>query len=187
MKNFTDYSDITSIRSRDSYIVVYTIFILGSILLTSAGTLLYYKVFINASINLHDKMFSNILKAPKRFFDTNPSGKFAEDFVHNKNISQFPGRILNRFSKDMGTVDESLPNIAIDALQVFLIMCGTLITVFIVIPWIIGPAIVLGIIFFYFRVVYMESAQDIKRLEATSKSTSIFLSKYFQSYLRKYF
>jgi hypothetical protein len=29
-----------------------------------------------------------------------------------------PGRILNRFSKDMGSIDELLPSAMIDALQV---------------------------------------------------------------------
>lgn len=44
---------------------------------------------MRASKVLHNKMFSSILGATMRFFDTNPSG-----------------RILNRFSKDMGAIDE---------------------------------------------------------------------------------
>lgn len=47
-------------------------------------------------------MFSNILAATMRFFDTNPSG-----------------RILNRFSKDMGIVDEILPRMYLDSIQVW--------------------------------------------------------------------
>ncbi|KAJ8916751.1 hypothetical protein NQ315_013956 [Exocentrus adspersus] len=138
--------------STDSYIIIYTIFIIGSIILTSARSLLYYKVCMNASINLHNKMFSNVLQAPMRFFNTNPSG-----------------RIMNRFSKDMGAIDELLPKAALDAIQIFLVMSGILVMVFIVTPWIIAPAIILGILFYYFRVIYLSSAQDIKRLEGTSK------------------
>lgn len=78
LKNITEYKDIPSIRSQDSYILIYTAFIIGSIILTSARSLLYYKICMTASINLHNKMFANVLEAPKRFFDTNPSGKFAE-------------------------------------------------------------------------------------------------------------
>lgn len=47
---------------------------------------------MRSSQKLHDKMFDGVISAPMRFFDTNPSG-----------------RILNRFSKDMGAIDELLP------------------------------------------------------------------------------
>ncbi|XP_018576132.1 probable multidrug resistance-associated protein lethal(2)03659 isoform X2 [Anoplophora glabripennis] len=153
LKNVTNQVDITSIGSRDSYIIIYTIFIIGSIILTTARSLLYYKICMTASINLHNKMFSNVLQAPMRFFDTNPSG-----------------RILNRFSKDMGAVDELLPRAGLDALQIFLVMFGILVMVFIVTPWMVAPAIVLGIIFYYFRLIYLETAQDVKRLEGTTKA-----------------
>lgn len=56
---------------------------------------------MRSSIKLHNLMFSNIMSATMRFFDTNPSG-----------------RILNRFSKDMGIVDEILPRMILDSMQV---------------------------------------------------------------------
>lgn len=46
-------------------------------------------------------MFECIARSPMSFFHTNPSG-----------------RILNRFSKDMGAVDELLPQAMIDCCQV---------------------------------------------------------------------
>lgn len=56
---------------------------------------------MNASKNLHSKMFSALLITPMKFFDTNPSG-----------------RILNRFSRDMGIIDEILPRMVLEAIQV---------------------------------------------------------------------
>ncbi|KAJ8935675.1 hypothetical protein NQ314_012696 [Rhamnusium bicolor] len=79
-------------------------------------------------------------------------------------------RILNRFSKDMGAVDELLPRAALDAIQIFLVMSGILIMVFIVSPWIIAPAVILGLLFYYARVVYLASAQDVKRLEGVTRA-----------------
>lgn len=67
------------------------------------------RVCMNASKALHNKMFNCILRAPMKFFDTNPSG-----------------RILNRFSKDMGAVDEVLPKVVLETLQIFFIMLGIL-------------------------------------------------------------
>lgn len=67
------------------------------------------RVCMNASKSLHNKMFNCILRTPMKFFDTNPSG-----------------RILNRFSKDMGAVDEVLPKVVLETLQIFFIMLGIL-------------------------------------------------------------
>lgn len=69
----------------------------------------------------------------------------------------------------MGSVDELLPKALLDTLQIFTVMAGILIMVFIVNPWMIIPTIILGIIFYYTRVLYLSSAQDIKRLEGISK------------------
>uniref|UniRef100_A0A0U9HZ93 Putative ABCC protein n=1 Tax=Chrysomela populi TaxID=154003 RepID=A0A0U9HZ93_CHRPP len=141
------------IESQKNYIYIYTIFIAGSIILTTARSLLFYQVCMNASKGLHNKMFSNVLKAPMRFFNTNPSG-----------------RILNRFSRDIGAVDEILPKATIDAITAFLVMLGILMMVFIVTPWMILPAVILGILFYFFRRVYLSSAQDIKRIEGVNRA-----------------
>ncbi|KAJ8967793.1 hypothetical protein NQ317_014819 [Molorchus minor] len=152
MSTNPSFSDTTE-RSRDFYIIVYTIFMACSIVLTPLSRNLCYWIFMKASKRLHNKMFSNILQAPMRFFDTNPSG-----------------RILNRFSKDMGVIDELLPRSTLEALQVFLVMAGILGLVFLMSPWMVLPAIVLGALFYYFEVVYVTGAQRVKRLEGVTKA-----------------
>lgn len=59
------------------------------------------KYLLYVSHRLHDKMFECVSQSPMSFFHINPSG-----------------RILNRFSKDMGSVDELLPQAMIDCFQV---------------------------------------------------------------------
>lgn len=75
---------------------------------------------------------------------------------------------MNRFSKDMGAVDEFLPKAMLEALQILLVMCGILTMVMLVNPWMVIPMIVMGVIFYFIRVIYLAAAQDIKRLEGTS-------------------
>lgn len=87
-----------------------------------------------------------------RFFDTNPSG-----------------RILNRFSKDMGAVDEVLPKAILDASQIILNMVGAIVVTATVNPYFLIPIGVLGLIFMAVRTMYLKTSKNIKRLEGISK------------------
>ena len=51
-----------------------------------------YLVCLRCSIKLHERIFSNLLRAPMRFFETNPTG-----------------RVLNRFTRDLGQIDQKVP------------------------------------------------------------------------------
>lgn len=134
------------------YINIYTALIVGAVILNTARSLLFFKITMRASKGLHDTMFNNILQATMRFFDTNPSG-----------------RILNRFSKDIGAVDEILPKALLQTLQIFLVGAGILVMAFIITPWLIVPTAIVTVMFYYTRKVYLASAQNVKRLEGTSK------------------
>lgn len=70
-----------------------------------ARSMSFYKLAMVSSMKLHNVMFGSVINANMRFFDTNPSG-----------------RILNRFSKDIGAVDELLPKAILDSGQVSIIM-----------------------------------------------------------------
>lgn len=162
--NFIEYANITNgteylqegltYYTQNEYIYIYTIFIVLTILLTTFRSIFFFKVCMNASKNLHNSMFSNVIQATMRFFDTNASG-----------------RILNRFSKDIGAVDELLPSSMLDALQIFMLMLGILCMVFIVTPWMVGPAVILSALYILIRNVYLATAQDVKRLEGISTSS----------------
>lgn len=97
-------------------------------------------------------MFQGVTRARMYFFHTNPSG-----------------RILNRFSKDMGQVDEILPSVMIDVIQIFLQLAGIIVVIAVVNPWFIIPTVCIGIIFYYLRWYYLSASRNIKRVEATSK------------------
>lgn len=137
----------------DTAIYIYFVLILGSVFITSIRSIFFFKVCMTASKILHDTMFRCILAATMRFFDTNPSG-----------------RVLNRFSKDMGAVDEQLPKAMLETLQVLLVMTGILTMVTIVNYWLLVPMVVMGFLFYKVRGIYVATAQDVKRLEGTTRS-----------------
>ncbi|XP_046746877.1 ATP-binding cassette subfamily C member 4-like [Diprion similis] len=134
-------------------IQIYTILIAAAIFFLSLRSLLFMKICMTASRTIHDSMFSNLLRATMRFFNTNPTG-----------------RILNRFSKDVGAMDELLPRAMLEALQVFTVMLGILAMIGIVNPWTIIPMLFVAVLFYWIRVYYLKTAQDIKRLEGITKS-----------------
>lgn len=107
---------------------------------------------MKASTHLHNLMFQGVTRATMFFFNTNPSG-----------------RILNRFSKDMGQVDEILPSVMIDVIQIFLSLGGIIVVVAIVNYWFLIPTLIIGIIFYYLRNFYLMTSRSVKRMEATSK------------------
>lgn len=107
---------------------------------------------MRASKVLHDRMFGAILHAPMRFFDLNPSG-----------------RILNRFSKDMGSIDEIMPRVMMDAVQIISVMCGILVVVVIVNPPMIATLSIAILLFGLIIKLYLRPSQDLKRLEGICK------------------
>lgn len=115
-------------------------------------SLSFYSICVHASQRLHDNMFKGLISTSMRFFDTNPSG-----------------RILNRFSKDMGATDEFLPKAVLDATQIIFNMFGSIIVTTIVNPWFILPIAILGLVFMGVRKVYLKTSKNIKRMDGTSK------------------
>lgn len=107
---------------------------------------------MHASKVLHDRMFCSILNATMRFFDQNPSG-----------------RILNRFSKDMGAIDEFLPKAMMDFIQIALVMFGILIVICVVNPILMLAIVIVALVDMLILKVYLRPSQDLKRLEGICK------------------
>lgn len=89
--------------------------------------------------------------------------------IMKKSIIIFSGRILNRFSKDIGTIDELLPKILLEALQMTSVVVAILIMLMILNQWMIIPIIIQAILFSFWTRFYLKTAQGVKRLEGVSK------------------
>lgn len=134
-------------------IYIFTALTIATVALTLSRSFLFFNVAMKASMALHDLMFSGITKATMYFFNTNPSG-----------------RILNRFSKDMGQIDEVLPMTIVDVFQIFLALAGIIAVVAVVNPYTLIPTIFIAILFYYLRRFYLMSSRNLKRMDAISKN-----------------
>ncbi|KAM7361614.1 putative multidrug resistance-associated protein lethal(2)03659 [Cochliomyia hominivorax] len=134
-------------------IYIFTFITVATIIITVTRSFLFFNVAMKASQNLHNSMFRGITRASMYFFNTNPSG-----------------RILNRFSKDMGQIDEILPAVMMDVIQIFLSLFGIVIVIAVVNPLYLIPTLILAIIFYNLRTFYLKTSRNVKRLEAITRS-----------------
>uniref|UniRef100_A0A668AYE6 ATP binding cassette subfamily C member 4 (PEL blood group) n=1 Tax=Myripristis murdjan TaxID=586833 RepID=A0A668AYE6_9TELE len=125
----------------------------ASIVFGFLRSLVFFNVLVSSAQTLHNSMFNAILRTPVRFFDINPIG-----------------RILNRFSKDIGHLDSLLPWTFVDFIQVFLQVVGVIAVSAAVIPWILIPVVPLLVVFLFLRCYFLQTSRDIKRLESTTRS-----------------
>ena len=130
-------------------LAIYGILVGVSVCTTFLGCYFLYATTLRASVKLHDRMTMTIVQSPVLFFDTNPSG-----------------RIMNRFSKDIGAMDDMLPfnlvytvNMCLYALGAFFLPAATNVWLFL------ASFPVLAIIVYTGRY-YLKSSREMKRLEA---------------------
>ncbi|XP_048247853.1 ATP-binding cassette sub-family C member 4-like isoform X3 [Haliotis rufescens] len=134
-------------------IYIFTSIVVSVFLFGLLRALLFFKIAVDASQALHNRMFAKILRAPISFFDNNPVG-----------------RILNRFSKDVGHMDDLLPITFFDFVQCFLLIIGIIIVAGVINPWVFIPTVPLCVLFIFIRRYYLRSSRSVKRLEGTTRS-----------------
>uniref|UniRef100_A0A8C4IBS2 Cystic fibrosis transmembrane conductance regulator n=1 Tax=Dicentrarchus labrax TaxID=13489 RepID=A0A8C4IBS2_DICLA len=108
---------------------------------------------LTVSKRLHEQMLSAVIRAPMAMLNTMKTG-----------------RIMNRFTKDMATIDDMLPLVLFDLIQLTLIVTGAIFTVSIMRPYIFLAAIPLAIIFVVLRKYFLRTGQQLKLLEAEARS-----------------
>ncbi|KZC06945.1 Multidrug resistance-associated protein 4 [Dufourea novaeangliae] len=139
--------------SRELCIYLFSALTVFTIVITLTRSFTFFIACMKASIRLHDRMFQCISRATMRFFNTNTSG-----------------RVLNRFSKDMGAIDEMLPTALIDCIQIGLSLLGIIVVVSVANPWLLIPTVAIGVVFYYIRVFYLATSRSVKRLEGITRS-----------------
>mmetsp|Transcript_3038 Transcript_3038/g.8791 ORF Transcript_3038/g.8791 Transcript_3038/m.8791 type:complete len:1373 (-) Transcript_3038:1207-5325(-) len=112
-----------------------------------------FSLLIKASRKLHDTMTVAVLRARIEFFDTQPLG-----------------RILNRFSADVGSNDDMLPTTSFDFAMCFFLCLGAMITTLITLPYTFLAVPPLLWYFIWVRRIYVTTTRELKRLEGLARS-----------------
>ena len=107
-----------------------------------------------ASKSLHHGAITTTMHAPMSFFETTPLG-----------------RIMNRFSKDIDTIDNTITDSSRMFLTTLVNILGSFVLIAVIIPWFLIAVAVAVIAYCTFVLYYGASARELKRLDAILRSS----------------
>ncbi|XP_058060768.1 uncharacterized protein LOC131211356 [Anopheles bellator] len=148
-----EQKEVSNYFERQQFIWIYSALIVLVVVVVVKRAFSFFYVCLRISMNLHDRLFRGLTRATMHFFNTNPSG-----------------RILNRFSKDIGSIDSALPMALFDCITFFLEMIAVVAVVSIVNYWFLLPTAVVAVVMFYIRQIYLNTSRVVKRIESVNRS-----------------
>ncbi|KAI8801573.1 P-loop containing nucleoside triphosphate hydrolase protein [Cladochytrium replicatum] len=137
-----------------TYMAVYAVFGAGQAIMTLVFCVLVANIGNRASRSLHSQALKRILATPSGFFDTTPLG-----------------RVLNRFSRDVDTLDNTLP----DALRVFVLTFATVLGTFGIVAaattgWFLIALVPMIAGYAWVQRIYRATSRELKRMDALLRS-----------------
>lgn len=131
-------ANVTSDSERDMYLGVYgglgvmqALCVLTSSICLALGSKI-------ASRYLHQSILVNVMHSPMSFFETTPLG-----------------RIVNRFSKDISTIDDKVPMSLVQFLRTFFTVLGTIIAISFATPIFLAVIVPLAVVYTFVQVKIM--------------------------------
>ncbi|KAF5366950.1 hypothetical protein D9757_010850 [Collybiopsis confluens] len=112
-----------------------------------------YYASLQASRRLFSKLLNSLVRAPTRWLDTTPIG-----------------RILNRFTTDINTIDGALQNSARNCLSGVLNFVASFLVILVVVPAFAPFALVIAFLYVRLAPSYIRASRDLRRLESISLS-----------------
>uniref|UniRef100_A0A7N8XQL6 Multidrug resistance-associated protein 1 n=1 Tax=Mastacembelus armatus TaxID=205130 RepID=A0A7N8XQL6_9TELE len=130
----------------------------GALGLSQGVAVFGYSLFMSiggilASRCLHESMLYDVLRSPMSFFERTPSGN-----------------LVNRFSKEMDTIDSVIPNIIKMFMGSMFGVLGACVIILIATPLVAVIIPALGVLYFFVQRFYVASSRQLKRLESVSRS-----------------
>ncbi|XP_066179868.1 ATP-binding cassette sub-family C member 2 isoform X2 [Sylvia atricapilla] len=117
------------------------------------ATILSARGSVRASRIMHQQLLSNILRAPMSFFDTTPTG-----------------RIVNRFAKDIFTIDETIPMSVRTWISCFMGIVSTLVMICLATPFFAVVIVPLAIFYCFVLSFYIATSRQLRRLDSVTRS-----------------
>jgi ATP-binding cassette, subfamily C (CFTR/MRP), member 1 len=104
--------------------------------------------------SLHERALQRVFRTPTTFFDINPMG-----------------RIINRFSRDQDTIDNTL----VDTSRLFTLTFATSLATFALVAYVTTGYFLVGlvpmmIVYYYCQHMYRCSSRELKRLDSITRS-----------------
>lgn len=136
------------------YLTIYALLGCAGGLMSFIGSFVVWNFcIIKGAKFFHGKMADSVLSSPMSFFETTPAG-----------------RILNRFTDDILTIDMQLPWIYIMFLQLIINGIGTFTVIIINLPMMSLVLLVLLAFYNKLRLYFVPASRELKRLEKVKKS-----------------
>uniref|UniRef100_A0A8C9W2Y9 Multidrug resistance-associated protein 1 n=1 Tax=Scleropages formosus TaxID=113540 RepID=A0A8C9W2Y9_SCLFO len=108
---------------------------------------------VMASRYLHETMLYNVLRSPMSFFERTPTGN-----------------LVNRFAKEMDTIDTIIPSIIKMFMGSMFNVVSTCAIILVATPLIAVVIPPLGLLYFFVQRFYVATSRQLKRLESVSRS-----------------
>lgn len=153
LQNVSNFNSSAYEKRTNYYLGIY-----GALGVTQALMMLAFSVIsaftqIAASKILHSDMLESVLKSPMAYFDTTPLG-----------------RILNRFAKDIGVVDNLLPGLFRSVILNIFVILSTVLVISINTPVFLAAAVPLSVLYYFVQRYYIPTSRQLKRIESITRS-----------------
>ncbi|KAJ1301354.1 hypothetical protein OPQ81_003753 [Rhizoctonia solani] len=135
------------------YVGVYAGIVFAAAVMATVNSTVQFTASLRASKHLFNELLRTIVYAPIRYFDITPAG-----------------RILNRFGRDVQTVDSSLSSSLRNCSHWLATFFAGLLTVSVILPPFLLPAAIIAWLYYLIALRYVRTARDLKRMESNSRS-----------------
>mmetsp|Transcript_7000 Transcript_7000/g.8876 ORF Transcript_7000/g.8876 Transcript_7000/m.8876 type:complete len:1644 (+) Transcript_7000:14-4945(+) len=135
------------------YISIYAVIGVSYAIFACIRVVITFFAGIQASNRIFKKVLTTVLGAKLRFFDKTPQG-----------------RIMNRFSKDIESVDQELTPFAEGAFICVVQCVSTLVLITFITPGFLIFALIISFLYYLVGIFYVTTSRELKRFESVTKS-----------------